>query len=135
MKTESIKDIVAAMRGGVVPPHRRDEELLRFYADKINTAYERREAAINAILDEMRKKEPDERFATREDRECERRLAMFANRIEQAQMLSEEDYERSQTAANYWRGRCHDAEQARDAAEYIANLLGQEILKLRRAAK
>ena len=34
-KQETVADIVAEMRGGLIPQHRRDQELLRHFADRI----------------------------------------------------------------------------------------------------
>lgn len=43
---ETIADIIAEMRGGPIPHHRRDQELLRHYAERIEAAWNREKATI-----------------------------------------------------------------------------------------
>lgn len=45
---ETIADIITEMRGGPIPKHRRDQELLRHFADRLEAAWKREKAAIEA---------------------------------------------------------------------------------------
>jgi len=45
---ETFADIIAEMRGGPIPQHRRDQELLHHYADRLEAAWKREKAAIEA---------------------------------------------------------------------------------------
>jgi len=59
-KQETTTDIIAAMRGGPIPQHRHDRELLRHYADRIEAANKRERGdcaklreAVKLCMDEM----------------------------------------------------------------------------------
>lgn len=43
---ETIADIITGMRGGPIPHHRRDQELLRHYAERIEAAWKREKTTI-----------------------------------------------------------------------------------------
>lgn len=47
-KNETLAEIAAEMRNGPIPRHRRDQELLRFFADRIEAAHKREKAEAEA---------------------------------------------------------------------------------------
>ena len=47
-ENETVADIIAEMCGGPIPQHRRDQELLRHFAGRIEVAHRRERAAIEA---------------------------------------------------------------------------------------
>lgn len=49
MNEKPLDNILTAMRDGVVPPHNRDEELLKFYADKIEAALHDPQQVLNVL--------------------------------------------------------------------------------------
>ena len=53
MADETIADIFAEMRGGQIPRHRNDRELLRHFADRLKAALKREKAAIEIEADAL----------------------------------------------------------------------------------